>query len=400
MKKIHAKAWLILFIILAANAVVAQKHVFEERLQTGVVEAILPGWNFAYSTIQIKTGDESWPYLFYANNGELFLNSFKPGDNIEFKANIDLTARKSAAEVREMIMRYMRDRDRITAVRIKGEWREIHGETSPPFVWTDEWSIVLERKVLHDFIEGPSRLAIQFGDGTVAFNLLNPKYLQHAKPGTTVSCMGFAYPAKPNFVYPLRNVTRLFTYFPLEKVTGTIHSFLHMQNYAYMGLVLNTEAGELRASFPGDRAREIQAMARDGEPVTLYYSRVGSPLNAELSPIHVVIHHADTLLFKGLYYGGAGVRHEFKPVTFSGKITRIEKSDKGTMLSMIIDTEYYIELSGLLGQQLKDLITRGREVTVEGMEMVKLDGEVYKKNYRIITPKKLIIEGKEFLTNF
>ena len=392
------KALIIFLLVLSGGSLLAQKHQFEEREQTGVVEAILPGWNFAYSTVQIKTGAESWPYLFYANNGGLFLSSFKPGDKIEFKANIDVSARKSPQKVREMIMRYLRDRDRITAVKINGEWREIHGEP-PQFRSTDEWDIVLEQKVQSDFVDG-YRLAVQFQDGTVAFNLLYSQQLQKAKIGSRISCMGFGQNPKSDFIYPMKNVTRLFTYFPLEKVTGTIHSFLHMQNYAYMGIVLKNETGDFRLSFPGNHAQEFQKIADTGEPVTLYYTKMIDGPATELNPIHVVIHRKDTLKFKGLYYGGSGVRHEFRPISFSGKVTKIEKTDKGTMMSMIIGPDYYIELSGLLANQLRELISKGREITVEGREMIKLEGELYRKNYRIIMPKKLIIEGKEFLTNF
>jgi hypothetical protein len=48
-------------------------------------------------------------------------------------------------------------------------------------------------------------------------------------------------------------------------------------------------------------------------------------------------------------------------------------------------------------KQLGNFFKKGELVEVSGDERIKAQGEVYSKDYRIITPRSLVIDGKNFL---
>jgi hypothetical protein len=50
----------------------------------------------------------------------------------------------------------------------------------------------------------------------------------------------------------------------------------------------------------------------------------------------------------------------------------------------------------MMAQQLGYLFKKGKPVVIAGKERIKKMGEIYNKNYRIITPEKILIDGKTF----
>ena len=135
------------------------------------------------------------------------------------------------------------------------------------------------------------------------------------------------------------------------------------------------------------------------KPVVVYYMDFTVTNVLEPPTAHAIIQGTDTLFFRQIFYGGADVKHAFKPAAVEGRITRINRTQKEQILSIIVSPDIFVEINPLIAKQLAPLLTKGRHIAVSGDERVKLEGEIYEKDYRIISPAKLVIEGKEFLIN-
>jgi hypothetical protein len=79
-----------------------------------------------------------------------------------------------------------------------------------------------------------------------------------------------------------------------------------------------------------------------------------------------------------------------------GKITKIIRTTKGNVASIIIDSKYFVEVDAMMAQQLGLQLKKGKEIIIGGKERIKIAGEIYSKDYHIITPEKINIDGKIF----
>lgn len=98
-----------------------------------------------------------------------------------------------------------------------------------------------------------------------------------------------------------------------------------------------------------------------------------------------------------MFYGGEDVEHEHKIVEVSGPITRVVRSPNHKIMSILVGDDAYVEISAVASQQLDKLLRNGVQVWVKGKERIKKEGEVYLERYRIIAPRNMTIDGKEFL---
>ncbi|MFM8738728.1 MAG: hypothetical protein ACKOC0_00830, partial [Cytophagales bacterium] len=70
---------------------------------------------------------------------------------------------------------------------------------------------------------------------------------------------------------------------------------------------------------------------------------------------------------------------------------------KKRILAIIVDDKFLIEIDQRTEAQLRPLLKAGTSISFEGDQRVKKEGEVYQFNYEIVNPKKLILDGREFL---
>jgi hypothetical protein len=74
----------------------------------------------------------------------------------------------------------------------------------------------------------------------------------------------------------------------------------------------------------------------------------------------------------------------------------VNRSDNGRIMSVIIGNECYIEVDNNIEKNLGNYLRRGTLMKINGEERIKKEGEIYSKNYRIITPQKITVDEKEF----
>lgn len=114
--------------------------------------------------------------------------------------------------------------------------------------------------------------------------------------------------------------------------------------------------------------------------------------------LHAIISEADTLKIEEAgFYGGADVAHDHKPAVVSGKISKVNRSDRGGIMNVILGNDVYVEITYTTSEQLGKYLKKGIEMEVSGDERIKKEGEIYSEDYRIITPRKVKVDGKEFL---
>jgi hypothetical protein len=83
-------------------------------------------------------------------------------------------------------------------------------------------------------------------------------------------------------------------------------------------------------------------------------------------------------------------------VDIAGKITRINLTAKGNVSSLIINSEYYVEIDAMMAQQLALHFQKGKQISIQGKQRIKKVGEIYQRDYQIVVPERLTIDGKTF----
>lgn len=133
-------------------------------------------------------------------------------------------------------------------------------------------------------------------------------------------------------------------------------------------------------------------------PVTVHFDGFKDNKTKFLFPtIHGLISQNDTLLMSGFYYGDPDGEHEHIQTSGSGFISKIRLSEKKKIVSVVVDEKYLIEIDQRTELQLRSLLKKGSSISFEGDQRVKKEGEVYQFNYEIVNPKKLVLDGREFL---
>lgn len=401
MKFIRGVFFLVLPFTLGAQAK------FEVREYTGIVKSIEPGFVFALERMNLEVDGSPESFLFYPYYGTVITEKVKVGDVITLKANVNLRSRallKDLTEANRQLSWFLM-RDHITEIKIGNEWIALPEKKGDAAEQTIQ-KVFLDRPVVNVIQQGGYNRGLVFNDGLVGFNQGIGKYydvLQSTKRGDEVSFVGVLMPKKNGYVYSIDPVKETYHINPLTKKTGTLKSYLFKQNFACIGvkfeIIEEEQKKALNLSFPGTEAKRIKAFLQPGEELRIYYGTYSLPQLGEgdLPELQAIIQGRDTLFVNKFgFYGGADGHHEHKQVQVTGKITKVNRSAKGNVLSFLVGTDGFVEIDALMAQQLGHNFTKGTEITVHGQERIKKEGEIYQKDYRIITPEKIVINGKEF----
>jgi hypothetical protein len=396
-QKRFMKTLTLFFITVCSTAFSQAKYEVQEF--TGTIKGIQPGWNFALEVIQLQVGNEVRFFRLDPVYGKSILSRIKEGQAIALKANVNLTVQESLKKLRKNNLVWMyRFMDQIVEIKIDNEWTQTPSQPQEIGAVREmpSWKVFLEQKVEGDYFLDGFRKGLIFNNGLVAFaayNTLKFNSMASIKPGKKVSFTGYASPVKEEFLYPIQNVKRVYTYIELTKLEGQIESYVYKQNYVRIGLVVKGK----RLSFPAERARDIEKLG--SEKIAIYFEGIEDKESNLLPTIHAIVHQRDTLFFQGMYYGGPDGKHEHQDVQVEGTITKVNRTDKGRIMSLILGKDCYIEIDPQMDSQLGDLLKKGTFLKVSGEERVKKEGEIYEKEFRIITPKRIMAEQKEFIIN-
>jgi len=388
------------FFFLSLNAAAQPK--FEIQEFTGVVKSFSPGMRFALEYLELDVNGKHETFAFYPHHGAFLYDHIKPGDQISIRVNINLRDRSIREKFNDekKSMAYFLFNDRITEVKLNNEW--IAFPESKVGEENQIRKIFIEKKVTGEYSYRGMRRGLMFENGCWAYAPL--PYAQFntmisIAPGDIVSFDGWKISDQKGYKYPVSQVNEIFSFNPLSKERGNLFSFLYKQNSVCIGVKFRTDAGkELSVSFPSDQAKRVKNFIKPDKKITIYYHNF--KVEGQLHPpeMQALIQGVDTLYIDAFgFYGGADVKHDHKEVTIDGKITKINTSERGNVLSVIVASEYYIEIDAMMAQQLGYFFQKGKEVSISGKERIRKEGEIYQKDYRIVTPEKVVVDGKTFL---
>jgi hypothetical protein len=376
---------------------------FEVQEFSGTVKFIGPGFRFALEQLVLDVNGEYVSFLFYPHYGSLIKNKIKVGEQLTLKASVNLRYQEFRKQKKNNMLPIPFSysfHDRITELLIENEWvalSEIKSDNESVI-----YEVYLNKKVVSDYVINNSRVGLVFEDGLVAYHVVFSAYnpMKSVLPGTLVSFGGYITTPKPGYEYPVSDVRKECFFVPLTEVPGKINSYLYKQNYVCIGAKFKTDGGNLiSVSFPSDYAKEIESFIKTNEDLIFFYHKndFGIKNQINLPELHAIIQGTDTLYIKKFgFFGGADGKHDHTEIEFEGKITKVNTTEKGSIISVIVGSDYYVEIDALLSKQLSYQLSKGAKLKIAGKERVKKEGEIYKKEYRIITPEKIVINGKEF----
>lgn len=373
---------------------------FEIQEFTGTIEAIEPGWGFAYEVIILNMKDEVKRFSFHPAYGTEITQKLKVGDGLTLKANINITIEANLNKLPKEIRDYW-VRNQITEIFLEGKWKLL--KTTNQTYSNLHYRVTIEKKVEKDMWLNNFRNAIVYENNKIAYcpyNFSGHYPLEHVAVGDVVSFIGTESLPVDGYSYPFVGVTKLSTYRQLIKIGGVISSFLYKQNFACIGMALQSGNSKIKLGFPSEFAKQIKSFSGEGQKVTVYYDD-NFKIDNQLEPpsLYALVYGKDTIRIESLFYGGADGKHEHLPVDIKGKISRTIKSDRGRVIGLILGSDFFIDVNFNLENQLAEFLSKGTEIKVEGDERIKKEGEIYSKDYRIITPKKVTVNGKLYLVN-
>lgn len=388
----------------------AQPPKFEDTELTGKVVKIDPGFSFAYTTAFFDIGNDRILLNYHPKYSRRMMEILRPGSTVTFRARVNLKTWESVKGFRESD----RNNEGFTQFLIVG--------TITHVLVGNNWEVfpVIEPKYgehplegFRFFLDKPVRQLISFNnfnkgfmldDGVVGWSsgvsaLWDP--LKDTRKGDVISFMGYPKDnVDPQYAYPINGVKEVFSFSPLIKAQGKIRSMLFKQNSVCIGISVQSGRNTIEVSFPTQYGEKIKAMSEKPGKVTLYYSPPPKVKNIHPPELHVLINGTDSLVIDALgFWGGADGKHEHKPATVSGTITGLNRSDAGKLVSMVLDDEILTEVDAVMERQLGQYLRRGRHLQVKGQERMRKAGEVYAKDYRIIVPQEVLVDGKTFILN-
>ncbi len=394
------KRFLWIALHLVSTTIFAQAR-FELQQFSGVVKGIEPGFRFALERLCLDVDGKRECFVFYPDYGQLLFEKIKIGDRVELKVNVNLKVRDLKKDLSEAnrTLSWFLFRDQIEEIKIGEEWVPLPKpkEKSEPNVS----KVFLEQKIIEEYWQGDIKHGLLFDGGRVAFNQAANKYLdpfKDAKKGDKVSYYGYRLPMKPGYRYPVEGVKEVHHFLPLTGVNGQLRSYLFKQNHVCIGAKFETESGkEITVSFPSYRAVEIKEFINPKEDLKVYFGSDYGVGKFSLPELHAIIQGIDTLRIEEFgFYGGADGKHNHKDIGIVGKITSLERTPKGNVASIIVDSEYYVEIDAMMAQQIGYVFRKGLLISIIGKERIKDPGEIYKKNYKIVVPEKVVVDGKTF----
>ena len=216
--------------------------------------------------------------------------------------------------------------------------------------------------------------------------------------GVEVSFVGYEIDLRPGEAYPIEGFTTAMNVNRLTKESAAIESFYYKQNGVCIGLKANTSMGSIKLNFPSIYAKKIMELEKRKEPITIYFDRFkGDPKSFLFPTIHGLICGRDTLRMEDNYYGDPDGDHDYSSISSKGVITKLNLSAKQKIVSLVVDERYLLEIDTKTESQLKAYLKKGKSIGFEGDQHIKKEGEVYQFDYQIVSPKKLSLEGREFL---
>jgi hypothetical protein len=395
---------LTLSVYLYSLSVCIGQQTYEIREFQGIARGFDMGYSFAYEFLLVETKDGIERFRFYPYYGQLITQNLASGDQVSIKVKINNKIREDfdkLSQEQQKKLAYFR-RENITEIKLKNEWRSLTDQ--PEVFGRPVFKTFLDQEIIDLHYKADFKAAAIFKNGLVGFSggmgdYFNP--LKNVQKGDKFSFTGFFIPYREGYVYPIKSdIKGVFTMSALVKVEGHLMSYLFKQNHVCIGAKFLTRDESISVSFPSDKAKEIRQFIRPELPVTIYHDSYGTKGLLEGPEMHAIVQGNDTLvLHKFNFYGGADVAHEHKPVQLEGKIKDFVKTNKGRVIGLIVDHQFFVEIDPRFEKQIGPLLKKGLVVAVEGNERIKKSGEIYSKDYRIVTPDKVTIEGKTFSIN-
>jgi hypothetical protein len=375
---------------------------FEIKEFSGTLKSIEPYWSFAYQRLVVAVpGEKDRIFIFNPKYGELILDNFKVADPLKLRVKINPSKQAMKKKVSSTVLQYW-FRDYVVGIEIGDKWIDLEEDLLPDKS-KNESVLILDQLVVDEVWVDSYKRGFVVEDGVVVYSYFQgypAARNQDIEIGDKISVIGRVTEDEKGSAYPKDNIKKVIGFTRLYKDKGTIKSLLYKQNYTCIGLVLNTASGEIKLSFPSNYAERIQRFADKGKPVISYFTE--HAWKDELNPteLHALIQGSDTLkILEYGFFGGADIKHEHKPADITGKITKVNKLESGTIYSVILDNESFIDIDFATQKQIGHLLKRGTVIEVQGNERIKAEGELYSEDYRIIIPSKIIIDKKVFASN-
>lgn len=386
-----------------AVLVVAGQRKLELRELKGTFKEMRSGYAFAYEVLILDIDGETRLFRIDPIHGQSVLKKLKPDMTLTFKALVDDKSREALKTMKgDPVYWSSMFGESMEAIYLNGSWFSTPSTPRDQIKRGFDWVVMLEQTPLGEIRESGieksgTRKGLIFANGLVAYSSFSQPGLfsmENIKVGKPVSFIGYESSVQSGYLYPIQPVERVVSFVELKKQTGKIESFIYKQNFVRIGLKLNGE----RYSFPAELAKLIEKFSND-KPVTIYYNGEVDAKTNLLPTIHAFVQGYDTLKIPSMYYGDPDGKHEHKIAAFEGKVTQVNRSDRGNILSLIVGNDCYVEVDNRMAAQLKEYLSKGKTIKISGLERVKKEGEVYERNYRIITPQKVEVNGKEFILN-
>lgn len=386
--------------LFAGQVLNAQKTTVKrgELSYTGKIIAFHPGYNFRYSRILIEVGEEKKELRFPAWNAEELLSLFQVGDEVVItsREGLKFKSKKMSADWYDFITMeelISLSKDSTVFFAKKKRSKPIKAKYTGP----DLNTIFIDRKIKKLYkVNGKTRgVFIDSGELLYTHFTTNKLYnLNKVREGDLISSVGQLEKVRSGEVSPIDGID-VYSMRPLTKVVGKIKSFLYKQNYAYVGLVFSSGQRNIKLSFASEAASDLKAFSDKDRDITVYYMNEKYIDDKNPPALYAAILEGDTIRIERPFWGQADGNHEKKDIEYSGQVQKVVKNSNNS-LSIILTKDALIESNHMINQ-LRHLIKKGTRIKVKGKQRINRPGEIYEKNYKIITPKTFIIDGKEYL---
>lgn len=374
---------------------------FELQEFTGAVKSIEPGFRFALEKICLEVNGVKDCFIFPPDYGKFLTDRVQINDVVTVRAQVNIKARESRKNWANKLsdIPWFLFRDVVQEIKIKDEWIKL-----PP-VKEDKQKVKAELflhvPILMEYREDGFKKGVLIPNGIFLFNQVIGNYydpLKEYKVGDRVSFIGPQVGPNEGYVYIWPEVKSVYHMATLRNERVEIQSLLFKQNHTCIGAKFKTTSGnEVSVSFPSYRAEEIKSFLKPNVVQEIFFGRDYETGKYNLPELHAIIQGSDTLKIEELgFYGGADGKHEHKDVGVVGKITHLDRTPKGNVASIVVNSEYYMEIDAMMAQQIGYIFKKGLMISVIGKERIKIPGELYKKNYKIVVPEKVVVDGKTF----
>lgn len=373
---------------------------FEDKEFSGTLKSFETVFGLAFEKIIIDVNGSEKSFLFHPRMGKMLFENFKIGDRVEVQVRIYPTINENLKNT-VYPLKNIFSKDLLLSIKLKGGWFWFPKKDDKP-LFKDSTKrnqtieTFLDVQVKDEYYIDGRLKGLIFANGVSAY-VWQP---QKVKKGDIVSFRGIRLESGEGFQYPLPSIKTVYFYRPLLKEKGEIKSLLFKQNNTCIGMVVKNKHTEFHLGFPSPYASKILKLAEKKTKVIFYYDDF--VVSNQLIPpsVQVMVYNADTLAVnEDEFYGGNDVNHEHKPIDLKGKITQINRTEKGMITDIIVEEKFYVEIESMMARQISSFFRKGKEVIIEGKQRIKKEGEIYKKEYTIVVPKKIVIDGKTFFNN-